>query len=333
MSELNDADAVADASRLRFTQACEWFLRLREEPESNELISEWLAWLDSDARHQEAFNEARRVWQLTAGTQDVIHDPVSPRLPARRQRGPWLIAASLLILAGGAALVWRATGPGSRPGPEYATVRGESRRFELADGSHVELAGDSRLRVSLTAGVRNIDLVQGEAYFQVAHDKARPFIVHAGNLHVTAVGTAFNVRTAADRVVVAVEEGVVLVEPRDTARDSSPDMQRINVRRGEEIAVSLGKRQMQLMRIEPNTVASWRSGRLYFAREPLRSVLASVRAASGVDIRLATSSLGDLRFTGTVFNDKVSDWVEGLPAVFPVQVSQDGGGFVVQERN
>jgi transmembrane sensor len=302
----------------RFTEASEWFVKLREEPESSERIGEWLEWLDSDPRNQEAFTEARRIWQLTAGATDVT----LRRNASRSRKAQWLIAASILLCVALGTTAWLRI---AQRGSEFVTGRGESRRFELADGSHVELAGDSKLRASLSPTHRDIDLVQGEAYFQVAHDKARPFIVHAGTLHVTAIGTAFNVRTAEDRVVVAVEEGVVMVEPRD------PES-RISVRRGEEIAVTAGTPKPQLMRIEPNTVASWRSGRLYFAREPLRSVLASVRAASGVQIRLADPSLGDLRFTGTVFNDKISDWVEGLPAVFPVQISQDGTGFVVKEK-
>ena len=331
----------AGETQQRFGQACDWFVRLREDAESAELIGEWLEWLDSDPRNQEAFDEARIFWQVTAG----VADCVTPRLPSRARRTSWLIAASILLAVAAGALGWFVK---SQHSAEYSTLRGESRRFELTDGSHVELAGDSKLRVVLSASIRSIDLMQGEAYFQVAHDKGRPFIVRAGSWHVTAVGTAFNVRTAADRVVVAVEEGVVVVEPRDGDAFSSSlpsnqallqdrvkrsEMQRVNVHRGEEFAVTLGERHVQLMPIEPNSVASWRSGRLYFAREPLRSVLTSVRAASGVEITLADASLGDLRFTGTVFNDKVSDWVEGLPAIFPVLVRQEGARFVVHEKN
>ena len=58
-----------------------------------------------------------------------------------------------------------------------------------------------------------------------------------------------------------------------------------------------------------------------------------MRAASGVEIRIEDASLGDLRFTGTVFNDKVSDWIEGLPAIFPVVIGRDGAAFIVQEKD
>ncbi len=328
-------------SQRRFEQACEWFVRLREQSESTELISEWLEWLDSDPCNQEAFNEARGIWQVTAGARESKGSSALARIP----RTSWLTAASVAFAVVIGGLAWLVEAPHGR---EFATVQGESRRFELSDGSHVELAGDSKFTVDFSGGVRHIDLIQGEAYFQVAHDKAHPFIVGAGSLHVTAVGTAFNVRTAADRVVVAVEEGIVLVEPRDgdslpdglkripslrQGRGTQTDVRRINLGRGEEIAINVGDRQMQMMHIEPSTVASWRSGRLYFAREPLRSVLASVRAASGVEIRIAESSLGDLRFTGTVFNDKVSDWIEGLPAIFPVVIRRDGSAFIVQEKD
>src|SRR5262245_63689126 len=70
------------------------------------------------------------------------------------------------------------------------------------------------LKATLRRNVRDIEMLRGEAYFRVAHDQARPFIVHTASLHVRAVGTSFDVRTSSDRVVVAVEEGMVVVEHR-----------------------------------------------------------------------------------------------------------------------
>jgi ferric-dicitrate binding protein FerR (iron transport regulator) len=59
----------------------------------------------------------------------------------------------------------------------------------------------------------------------------------------------------------------------------------------------------------------------------------SVRAASGVDVQLDGESLGELRFTGTVFNDKVPDWLAALPAIFPLTVRQEGTTYWVQEKH
>jgi transmembrane sensor len=232
----------------------------------------------------------------------------------------------------------------------FATAPSEHRGFTLADGSRIELAGDSRVKATLREHVRDIELLQGEAYFRVAHDKSRPFVVHASALHVRAVGTSFDVRTSGDRVVVAVEEGVVVVEPRpqrSSAVDSvlglfrapptpphrAATMQPLNLRGGQEVAVGLPSQELQLLPIEPAAVASWREGRLRFVREPLSSVIASVRAATGRDIDLANAEIGELRFTGTVFSERVDSWVEGLPAVFPVTVHQEGATLTIAPRN
>ncbi|MEP7246335.1 MAG: FecR domain-containing protein [Gammaproteobacteria bacterium] len=348
-----DTAPVPDSSR--FETACDWFVRLREQPQSSELVAEWLAWCQADARNREAFEEARELWRTTGlmpretnGAQAVG----ALRAPRMRRLHPLAIAAVLVALvAGGAWLMMR--GPlGAARSPDvltFATVRSERRSFMLADGSRVDMAGDSKLTVSLTKRARDIELQQGEAYFSVAHDKARPFVVHAGAVHVRAVGTRFDVRTAVDRVVVAVEEGVVVVEPpperadsigkalaslnASTGADRSAERLRpLHVRAGEEVAVGVPTHELQMMPIEPTAVASWREGRLRFAREPLRSVLASIRAASGQEIELASPELGDLRFTGTVFSTRVEAWVHGLPAVFPVTVSQDGAVIVIAPR-
>lgn len=329
-----------DDDRVRFETACDWFVQLREQPQSTEILSGWLEWLDADARNQEAFGRARQIWQMT---EQVADEPRRATLSRRHWILPLASAAALLGLAVGVAW-WSMQSPGAAT---YATARGETRRVNLPDGSHLELAGDSRLTVRMTAARRDIDLLKGEAYFQVAHDKARPFIVKVGTLHVTAVGTAFNVRTAVDRVSVAVEEGVVVVDPRAEAmagdapssgERSDPmaaidnSTHRISVRRGQEVTVALTMSRVNLVPIEPRSVASWRAGRLHFAREPLSAVLDSVRSASGVDIRLADPAVGDLLFTGTVFNDQVPQWAEGLPVVFPVTVRRQGDTILVEQK-
>jgi ferric-dicitrate binding protein FerR (iron transport regulator) len=148
---------------------------------------------------------------------------------------------------------------------------------------------------------------------------------------------------------VAVEEGVVVVEPRpeptgpissmlSTIRSLKGDarpinrMRPMNVRGGQEIAVGRPEYDLQLLPIEPAQVSSWREGRLRFAREPLQSVISSIRGVSTQEIELADPELGELRFTGTVFSNGVDTWVNALPAIFPVTVRQDGARLIIARR-
>ena len=364
---MNDDPAV-DSDLPRFREACDWFVQLREQPESTNLIAGWLSWCNCDPLNRQAFEEVRNTWLIVGlmpahtgvdarahGVQIVseAHRALLRR-PVRTLRPSQLVAAAAAGLAIAAGIFWLLV-----PGPfstaesadvsTSATAPGEHRSFMLADGSRVEMAGDSRIRVILRAQARDIELQEGEAYFNVAHDKARPFIVHAGALHVRAVGTRFDVRTTADRVVVAVEEGVVVVEPRPEptgpirsmlstirslkgkARPIS-QLHPLHVRGGQKIAVGGPEQDLQLLPIEPTQVSSWREGRLRFAREPLQSVISSIRGVSDQEIELADPDLGELRFTGTVFSSSVEAWVHALPAIFPVTVHQEGARFIIAHR-
>ena len=101
------------------------------------------------------------------------------------------------------------------PGPQtFRTTRGGFQRIVLEDQSAIELNTDSEVRVSLSRKMRSVELVRGEASFEVAHDTSRPFIVSAGNTAVRAIGTKFDVRWLDNAVEVIVDEGKVVLGSR-----------------------------------------------------------------------------------------------------------------------
>jgi transmembrane sensor len=173
------------------------------------------AWLAEDRRHLGAYARARAVVAhfdraKALGTSFDYRDFRPNRPPIQRVRLRWAAAA---LVAGGAiyigVMTWR--GPGS-----ISTVRGEIRLVPLADGSAVTLNTESKLAIEYTKGERDVELLAGEALFNVAKDHTRPFIVHAGNTRVRAVGTSFSVRKISDDdVKVLVREGVVEVTRGD----------------------------------------------------------------------------------------------------------------------
>jgi transmembrane sensor len=127
------------------------------------------------------------------------------RTPRTRRR--FLAAAScalVLVIAG--AVWWQ-----SERFPAYATDIGERRSLTLADGSTVDLNARSKLRVEFSGAERRVELLDGQALFQVAKDKDRPFIVRSGDATVRAVGTQFDVYHKAGGTTVTVLEGRVAV--------------------------------------------------------------------------------------------------------------------------
>jgi transmembrane sensor len=112
--------------------------------------------------------------------------------------------------------------------PTYATDIGERRSITLADGSTVDLNARSRLRIEFAKQERRVELLEGQALFQVAKDKNRPFIVNSGDATVRAVGTQFDVYRRTSGTTVTVIEGRVAVystahvEPTAPAPASAP---------------------------------------------------------------------------------------------------------------
>jgi transmembrane sensor len=126
---------------------------------------------------------------------------------ARPVRRSWLaIAASALIVALAGAAWWQA-----ERFPIYTTDIGERRSITLTDGSTVDLNARSKLRVEFSNNERRVELLDGQALFQVAKDKNRPFIVASGEATVRAVGTQFDVYRKPNGTTVTVLEGRVAV--------------------------------------------------------------------------------------------------------------------------
>jgi transmembrane sensor len=140
--------------------------------------------------------------------------PSDPQfLPAQSKApGSWLrgwrrfaIAASVLAIMGGALAMMEFSSP------IYSTALGEQRSIQFEDGSTVELNSRSKIRVKYSKQERDVELIEGQALFHVAHDTARPFIAAVGATRVRAVGTQFDVYKRSNDTVVTVVEGRVAV--------------------------------------------------------------------------------------------------------------------------
>ena len=208
-----------------------WAVRSDAGPLSPDEELELATWLAADPRHRGAYVLARARWldldRLAAlnGPGSAVAESPAPvhvetgiaRAMSRRQ----LLAAGVaaITIAGG-GLSWIAWREGRE---RYTSAIGEVRRIPLSDGSTILLNTDTEVTVRLTQQRRDIQLERGEALFEVAHDKARSFIVHANDTAVWAVGTAFAVRLEAAQVDVTVTEGVVELSDRREVSDSRPD--------------------------------------------------------------------------------------------------------------
>lgn len=191
------------------------------------------SWLDSDERNHGLLLRTRATWLSVDArlARDDVPDEAIPSEPVAMFRPLWHRRKVLVgaMAAGVAGLVARFTL--FDVGQSYATRLGEVRRVSLSDGSVMTMNSNTDLAVRLETHARRVDLHQGEAWFEVAKDAQRPFVVSSGQVKARAVGTAFSVRRRDAGVEVLVTEGIVEAW-------SGSEQQRIRLAAGERLLMT-----------------------------------------------------------------------------------------------
>ncbi len=270
------------------TAAARWYSRKRAGNMDVNNIRALSVWLERDAKHRRAFEAMERMWALTGGIEEdpsilAVRDEGLLTLRRRaRTRGLGLTAVVLAFAAGG---VWMLFQSGAlselawfKPPPEqvYRTAIGQRSSVALADGSIVTLDTDTLVRVQLSGRERHVDLERGRAFFQVAKERSRPFVVAAGGKTVRATGTAFDVRVEPGRFQVTLIEGRVFVQERGANSDDGPVA---DMRPGWRLAIGDDMR-WRMEPIDLSKATSWREGNLVFFYDSLTSAAAEMNRYS-----------------------------------------------------
>jgi transmembrane sensor len=282
-------------------EAAEWLVELRTGDADPTRRRDFDAWLRASPQHIRAFIEMAALWheggavdprceldveaiiaraksepdvvELTPAAGAAACNPPEPTLPdmaPRRTAGNgrsgrvraagWAVAAGLLVAGLATVLILRSGPPVS---PIYATGVGAHRSIVLPDGSKVLLDSKSRLRVSYTAAMRNVELLQGQALFEVVENPLRPFLVHAGNAVVRDVGTVFDVNRIGGGTIVTVVEGRVAV-----ATPSQP----LYLSAGEQLDVRLGQLSLRPIHVDVSSETAWTDGQVVLQSATLGEV-------------------------------------------------------------
>jgi transmembrane sensor len=290
--------------------AAEWAARVDGAPFDEAVQPELDAWLSGDCRRLGAYARARAMfahagrlkafgtgfdpdtygaehWAEDADVRETEAEP--EKLPMRRRA--FLVGGGAAIAATFAGVSWQAAAQ------TYSTGRGEIRLVPLKDGSSMTLNTASTARVRFTEKVRHVELVEGEAIFDVAKDHARPFVVEAADTNVRAVGTSFNVRCLAGQAVEV------------TVRQGSVDVHRSGIRKGTTQHVSANMRAISsastpgivTSSVAPDKVSlelAWREGMLSFEDVPLRQAADQFARYSDRHIFFSDPTIGNETVTG-----------------------------------
>lgn len=326
----------------RLDEASQWLLCMQDPKRTDEQLNEWLRWIDADPENFAEFERLQRDWKdLNAlkGHELVLspqekgalleqeNSHFANRYSANRfttRRRAWALAAGLAGVALIAGLSQYLRTPSSAPGRHMAAAL-TNRAATLPDGSQMILGAESRVNMDFNGARRELDLSSGEAYFKVRHDKARPFVVQAGEVSVTAIGTAFDVRREQERVTITVEEGTVEVSSRPSGKRAVT----WRAEAGYQLIYSTRDRTASLASVNPSAELAWRNGELAYVREPLGSVVENLNRYSRRKIVIEDPEIAALPFTGTAFPSSLDDWLAGVEQAYPITAEPTDSGDII----
>jgi transmembrane sensor len=318
-------------------------VRLQEAELDDQAITEWMQWCEADPLNRQAFEAMAEVHELAGGMGDMAGEPAPATSPSMLRKPSWRswrapaaaaagLAAVVVLALAGAPMLGGPTVPEpfrAEPVSRLETGAAAHQSVRLVDGSQVDIGGRSALSVRYSPRARLVVADHGEMFFRVKHNPDRPFVVEAGPVTITDVGTAFSVEREGDSVSVAVAEGLVEVRvspaPKGEGRQGvalRPMVLRVSA--GQRIRFDRGELTQSAGRGEVDLASSWREGRLEFKDEPLRLVVARVNRYSARQITITDPSIEDLRVTGVIYADRVDSWLDGLEQVLPVRVARTG---------
>ena len=319
-------------------QAADWLVRRDAgdwAPHDQQALE---AWLSASARHKVAFLRLESAWseagRLQAFAAGLPAGGPPPRAltdaPARPGRWRHGIAATLAVLAIGSAAWggWQLTG---REEAHYVSAVGQVQTVTLPDGSTATLSSDSQLDVQISRGERHIALTRGEAFFDVAHDTRRPFVVEAQGRRVAAVGTRFSVRRNLEDVRVVVTEGKVRLDSGLAADGRAQPVALLPAG-----SVATAGRNGVLVRSVPVADAEryleWRDGFLTFDDTSLADAAAEFNRFNTRKLELGDASVADLRVGGNFRWSNADGFVRLLEQGFPVRAERHGDRIVLHAR-
>jgi transmembrane sensor len=287
LTTIRESSADIDAT------AAAWAARVDRGPLSDEDQAALEAWAARDPRRAGAYAKAMAVSAHLDRAQGLGADFAPAAHPAAKAAdrrsllatGGMLAAASVVGAIGYGALTLRG---------RVTTGKGDIRRAPLSDGSAVTLNTDTAIRAAFDGRMRRVDLLRGEALFDVAKDPARPFVVVAGDVRVRAVGTSFTVRTHADgQVGVIVREGVV-----EVWRGAKGRPVRLAAEHAVRVASAGDLRPATVGAAAVDRAMAWRQGQIDLDGLTLGEAAAEFARYSDRRIVIEDPAVADLKMTG-----------------------------------
>lgn len=328
-------------SQMDIEAAIDWMVRLQGDAVTEGDWRAFDAWLTASPANAQAYDAAlafdqrldldARLIERQAQAAPVVAK-VIPLRPARRgflrSAGLWSAGAALAAAFVAGAVLLPSSGLLGGRETVYSTGMGERRTIALEDGTRIELNAASRLSVRFDRHGRHVRLGDAQAFFDVAKDSARPFLIEAGDTQVRVVGTAFDVRRRDGQVGVKVQRGLVEVRPH--LRDGAAPFR---LTPGQELSHREGQvDDAHVATVALDEVAGWRQGRLVYRDEPLSQIVGDMNRLFPRPVKLGDTRAGTMRLSGVLIVDEQGAMVDRLSHLLPVRTTTTDDAIVIRAR-
>jgi transmembrane sensor len=297
-------------------QAAAWVLKISQGELSTEEMETFVAWLEQSPKNSAAYQGMVAIaYNVPPISRSELADlglegPVGGGLRVNRGIRPRTWALAGLAAACVAAMV---AIPLFRDTTVHHADAGERRLVSLPDKSRIELNSRSEVAVNYTDGVRYISLPAGEAFFDVAHEKDRPFVVHTNKAIIRALGTKFNVRLDQEDTIVSVLEGAVEVKT-----DGTDAARREVVSAGQQLQIAASGARLKAEDVERAT--SWRHGRVEFDNTTLETAIKEINRYRTKAIVINDPDLREVHITGSFNIDEMQDFLRALSRIDYIEI-------------
>ncbi|WP_394193302.1 FecR family protein [Pseudoalteromonas atlantica] len=321
-----------DRQNLIIQQQVDHWLALEKQGLTHEQALALGHWLDADRKHLLAYQESQQVEQLLSqlSKQDIqcLEQTTSRPNQSTRHSGksPWTMAAclALICVCMFGYLNWPTSLNSASFQASYQTKRGEITDIELPDQSKLTLDAKASISVNFDSEKRMNKLLKGRVLFDVASDKARPFVIGTGNSKITVLGTRFSVDKKSHSTRVMVEHGRVSIQNQH---------ERIELSKGDVATIYASGIVISKFDPEITLVDAFKRGRLMFDNTPLNEALETFNRYHDFSYTLATKSHDELTISGTFLVSELENFVTLLPHALPVEVKNLNNHLIISKRN
>lgn len=291
-------------------------------------------WLKSKVEHKLAYEEAKEIQNIFKNMPNKYSEQLS--IQAHRSVKSMNIMQKIKPLLAYAA-IFLLVFLGAVKSYEYYTPSFEAsfssnknlvKKHSLPDGSFITLDLNSTLDVIYSANKREVILKKGQAVFDIAKDKQRPFSIVSGKTFIEVVGTRFEVQKAKNITTIKVEEGIVKVGNIYNENKAAKIL--IRLKKAEKIVLNNKGKITYLGKTPLELIATWREGLLIFDKSTINQAFQDFSKYHDIEVELQ-EDIGEVLFSGKFRTDGLDKFLNALEKVYSYKISRNENKIIVSK--